>query len=67
MVDGSNGLKDLQPPPAGHLLVEQDDPVRLALEEDQGVVSMSCRFDGETLLFEKQDVRREALDLIIHP
>jgi len=39
----------------------------LALEQDQGVVSMSRRFDGETLLFKKQDVRREALDLIIHP
>ena len=67
VVDGSDGLEDFQAPPAGHLLVEQDDPVGLALEKDQGVVSMRRGLDGEALLLEEQDVRRETLDLIVHP
>ena len=67
VVDGPDGPEQLEPAAAGHLLVEQDDAVRLALEQDQRVVAVGGRLHGEALLFEEEDVRREALDLIVDP
>ena len=67
VVDGADGLEEIQPAPAGHLLVEQHHAVGLALEQDQGVVAVGGGLDGKSLLFQEQDVGREALDLIIHP
>jgi hypothetical protein len=67
MIDGPDGLKKVEPPPSRHLLVEQDDSVSLTLEQHQGVVAVGAGFHGETLLFQKENVRREALDLIVDP
>ena len=67
VVDGPDGAEQLQPPPAGHLLVEQDHAVGLALEQDQRVVAVGGGLHGEALLLEKEDVGREALDLVVHP
>ena len=67
MVDGPNGAEELEAATAGHLLVEQDDAIGLALQQHQGVVAVGGGLDGESLLLEEQDVRREAFDLVIDP
>jgi hypothetical protein len=67
MVDGTDSLEEIQPPPPGHLLIEQHHPVRLPLKEDQSIVAVRSGLDGEALLLQKQDMRREAFDLIIYP
>ena len=67
VVDAADGLEELEPAPAGHLLVEQHHAVGLALEQDEGVVAVGGRLDGEALLLQKEDVGREALDLVVHP
>ena len=67
VVDGPDGAEQLEPATARHLLVQQHDAVGLPLEQRQGVVAVGAGLDGETLLFQKQDVRREALHLIVDP
>ena len=67
LIDGADGLEDFQSTAARHLLVEQHDAIRLALQHDQGVVAMRRVVHREALLFEEQDVRGEAFDLIIDP
>ena len=67
VVDGADGAKQLEPAAAGHLLIEQDHAVRLALQQDQGVVAVRGGLDGEALFLEEQDVGREAFDLVVHP
>jgi hypothetical protein len=49
------------------MLVEQDHAVRLALEQRESVVAMGGGLHGEPLLLQKEDVGREALDLVVHP
>ncbi len=49
------------------MLVEQHDAIRLALEQRQGVVAVGGPLDRESLLLEEEDVRGEALDLVVHP
>ena len=63
----ADGAEELEPPPARHLLVEQDHAVGLALEQDEGVVAVGGGLHGEALLLQEQDVGREALDLVVHP
>ena len=67
MVDGPDRLEEFQPPPPGHLFVEQDYAIGLTLEQHQGVVAVRRGLDGKALLFEEEDVRRETLDLVVHP
>ena len=67
MVDGTDRLEEIEAAPPRHLLVEQHHTVGLTLEQDQGVVPVRGGLDGETLLFQKQDVRGQTLHLIIHP
>ena len=67
MVDGPDGAEQLEPAAARHLLVEQHDAVRLALQQDQGVVAVGRGLHGEALLLQEQDVGREAFDLVVHP
>ena len=63
----ADGAEQLEPPPAGHLLVEQHHAVGLALEQRERVVAVRGRLHGEALLLQKEDVGREALDLVVHP
>jgi hypothetical protein len=67
VIDGANSLKQIQAPPTRHLLVQQNDTVRLALKQDEGIVSVGAGLDRESLLFQKQDMRGEAFHLIVHP
>jgi len=67
MVYGTDGLKEIQSAPAGHLLIKQNYAIRLPLKQNQRVVTVRGRFDGKSLLFEEEDMRRETLHLIVHP
>ena len=59
LVQRPDGAEELEPAAAGHLLVEQDHAIGLALEHDEGVITMGAGVDGETLFLEKHDVRGE--------
>ena len=67
LVHGPDGAEELEPTPAGHLLIEQDDAIGLALEHDEGIVTMGTGVDGESLFLEEHDVRGEGLDLVVDP
>jgi heptosyltransferase-2 len=49
------------------MLVQQHHAVGLALEQYEGVVSVGGLFDLKSMLLEKEDVRGQAFNLIIHP
>jgi hypothetical protein len=67
MVDGADGLEEIETAPPRHLLVEQYHAIRLPLKQHQGIISVGAGLDGEALFFKKENVGREALDLIINP
>ena len=67
VVDGTDGPEQLEPAAAGHLFVEQDHPIRLPLQQHQGVVAVGGGLHREALFLQEQDVGREALDLVVHP
>ena len=67
VVEGPDGAEQLEAAAAGHLLVEQHHAVGLPLQQHERVVAVRGGLDGESLLLEEQDVRREALDLIVDP
>ena len=67
MIDGADGLKQIEAPPPRHLLVQQHDAIGLPLQQDQRIVTVRAGLHGKALLLEKQDMRGEALDLIVDP
>jgi hypothetical protein len=50
VVYGSDRLEDFKAASTRHLLVQQNDTIRLALEEHQGIVTMGSGLHGKTLL-----------------
>jgi hypothetical protein len=71
--DGHGGIdqpdfrQQIEPAPAGHLLVEQHDAVGLAPQQRERVVAVRRLLHGESLLFEIQAMRGEPFHLVIHP
>jgi hypothetical protein len=56
MIDGADGLEEIEAATARHLLIQQHDAVGLPLKEHQGIVTMGAGLYREALFFEKQDV-----------
>ena len=67
VVDRADGLEQLEAAAPGHLLVEQHDAVRLALQQGERIVAVRRLLDRKALLLEEEEVGREAFDLIVHP
>ena len=66
-VDRADLAQQLEAAPAGHLLVQQHDAVRLPPQQRQRVVAVRRRRHGKALLFEEAAVRGEPFDLVVHP
>jgi hypothetical protein len=67
VIDGADGPEEIEPPAAGHVLVEQDHAVRLPLEQREGVVAVGGGLHGEPLLLQKEHVGGKALDFVVYP
>ncbi len=57
----------LEPPLAGHLLVEQDDVDRVACKHRHRVVGVGGRQDVVAVVAQKQAVAFEQLRFVVHP
>jgi len=71
--DGHRGVErpdlddQLEPPPSGHLLVEEHDAVRLAPQQRERVIAVRRGRDREPLVLEEAPMCGEPVHLVVHP
>ena len=66
-IDRTNFGHEFEPPLARKLLVQEDHPIGLPLQQCDRVITMGSALDIVPVLFQKEHMCRQRLDFIVHP